>query len=442
MRKPLLVALTLALGAGVAPRSSVAAQQADPAAWWGDLGDTTLARLTRQALDANHDVRAAIARVARARAARRNAALDLAPTVTVAAGYSHQRTSAAAFGFAIPDRDLWDAEVRAGWEVDVFGRLRGNLRGEGALTDAAQADVADVRRAVAAELALAWFDLKGVEQRLAVARDNAENQRRTLDLARELLEGGRGTEFDTERASAQLATTLSSVPALEAQAAAARHRLAVLLGQRPEDGTFAGDGIATLPVELPLVDVESVVHARPDVRAAERRVVAGAAFVGAARADYLPRLTIGASAGYTATALDQVGDAGTGRYLVGPTISWPAFNLGRVRTAVDAARAAEDEARASHEQVVLLAREEIATAVASYRGARRQLDLLADAAAASERAAELARLRFEEGLTDFLPVLDAERTLLAAQDRLARGRTEAAAALVQVFRATTIHDLP
>lgn len=429
------IAIATALLA-LAPAASMPAQQSALSAWWRDLGDTTLARLTDQALAANHDVRAAMTRVQRARAARLDAALDLAPTVTVAAGWSRQRTSAAAFGFAIPDRDLWDAELRASWEVDVFGRLRGNLRGAGALTDAAAADVDDVRRAIAAELALAWFDLKGIEQRLAVAQANAENQRRTLALARELLEAGRGTEFDTERAEAQVATTLASVPALEAQAAATRYRIAVLVGLPPEAGEWDGAGLPDLPTTLPAVDLEAVVASRPDVRAAERRVAAGSAFLGAAKADYLPRLSVGGSAGYTADAFDAIGDSGTGRYLIGPTITWPAFNLGRVKSAVDAARAAEAEARESRDQTVLLARAEIATAHANYDGARRQLELLENAAAASERAAELARLRFEEGLTDFLPVLDAERTMLAAQDRLARGRTEAEAALVAVFRAT------
>ena len=442
MRNRLTTLVTAGALAALAPLAPVGAQQSGPAAWWRSLGDTALAGLTEQALAANHDVRAALARVDRARAARRNAAFDLAPTVTVAAGYSHQRTSSAAFGFAIPDRDLWDAEVRANWEVDLFGRLRGTLRGEGALTDAASADADDVRRAIAAELALAWFDLKGAEQRLAVAQGNADNQRRTLALARELLDAGRGTEFDTERAAAQLATTLASVPALEAFAAAARHRIAVLVGQPPADDGFAGGGLDALPVELPAFDIAVAVAGRPDVRAAERRVAASGAFVGAAKAEYLPRLTVGASAGYTATALGQIGDAGTGRYLVGPVLSWPALNIGRVKKAVDAARATEAEAREAHRQVMLLAQAEIATALAGYRGARQQLALLAEAAGASERAAELARLRFEEGLTDFLPVLDAERTLLAAQDRLARVRTEAEAALVAVSRATAGGAMP
>lgn len=429
---------SLFMAAALALAPAAVGAQAAPERWWQELGDSTLARLTADALVANQDVRAAVARVAQARAARLDAALDMAPTVTVAAGYSRQRTSAAAFGFDIPDRDLWDAEVRASWEVDVFGRLRRSLRGQSALADAATEDVGDIRRAIAAEVALAYFALREGQERLAVAHRNADNQGRTLQLTRDLLEGGRGTEFDTERADAQLATTLASVPALEAAVAAAEHRLAVLLGQPAGSlgAELRGGSVPTLPDALPALDIAAVIAERPDVRAAERRLVAGGAFVGAAKADYLPRLSIGGTAGYTAGSFDDLGSSGTGRYLVGPMLTWPAFNLGRVKSTVDRARAREAEARAEHEHAVLRAGEEIATAYATYQGARAQLTLLDRAAAASERAADLARLRFEEGVTDFLTVLDAERTLLAAQDRLARGRTEAQAALVAVFRAT------
>src|SRR5206468_2239130 len=120
--------------------SATAAQSPSdaPLAFWQRLGDTTLARLTAEALRANRDVQMAEARVRQARAARRNAALDLAPTVTVAGGYTRQRISAATFGIALPDRGLWDTELRASWELDVFGRVRRTLRGHNALAQSAE----------------------------------------------------------------------------------------------------------------------------------------------------------------------------------------------------------------------------------------------------------------------------------------------------------------
>jgi multidrug efflux system outer membrane protein len=413
------------------------AQQATPAPFWVGHGDSVLSRLTSEALAANADVRMAVARMQRARALRRQAAFDLAPVVTVAAGYTRQRTASAAFGFEVPEGDLWDAEARASWEIDLFGRLRSRLRGQGAIHEATQEELRDVQRVLVAELATAYFSLRGAEERLKVAERNADNQRGTLQYTRDLLEAGRGTAFDMERAQALLSSTLAGIPQLQAHAAAARHRIAVLVGKSPAalgDALGEGGTLPPLPDSIGELGTDAL-RARSDVRAAERQLAAETAFVGAAKAEYLPRLSIGATAGFTATALDGLGRSGSDRYLVGPMITWPALNLGRVKAGVDVARASQLEAQSRFELALLLAQEEVATASTNYSGARAQVILLAEAAGASERAAELARLRYTEGVTDFLPVLDAERTVLAAQDRLAEGRTAAAMALVAVYRA-------
>jgi len=171
------------------------------------------------------------------------------------------------------------------------------------------------------------------------------------------------------------------------------------------------------------------------LRSAERLVSAGQAFVGAAKAAYLPQISIGGAAGYVGNSFDAMGSSNTPRYAIGPVISWPALNLGRVKADVDVARAQEAESEAYYHKTQLQAYEEIATSVVAYNKARRSLDFLEAAARASERAAGLARLRFDEGATDFLQVLDAERTMLEAQDRLAGGRTAATTRLVTLYRA-------
>src|SRR5690606_33753563 len=396
---------------------------ASPLAFWQALGDPTLERLIGRALDANPDLRAAAARVGEARAARAAAALDLIPSVTASAGYSRQRLAAfpGAGGASPSDLDLWEAGVPLGWELDVFGRLRGSLDAQNALLDAAEEDLRGVRILLAAEVAAAYFDLRGAQDGLAVARRNAENQRSTLRLTQDRLELGRGSALDTERAQAQLSSTLATIPALETALAAAAHRLAVLLGQDP-GASLPGLDLDSAPPALPelrIADPGAVARRRPDVRAALHRRDAGDAFVGAARADYLPRISVGAAVGYTANAFDALGGSGTPRYVVGPVVSWPLLDVGRVKTRVDAARAGAAEAEARYERTRLAALEEIETSLAAYAHARGRLRHLQEAAVASERATELARLRFEEGATDFLEVLDAERRMLEAQDRLA-----------------------
>lgn len=420
-----------------------AAQAADsaPDAFWRELGDTTLERLVRELARANLDLRAAEARVRGARSARTESALDLAPTVTFGGGYTRQRLSSAAFPIgagAFPDQDIWDAGFDAAWELDLFGRLRHNLQARGAFVTASQEDLRDVKVTLTAELARAYFELRGAQERLAVARRNAENQRRTFQVTRERLDAGRGTAFDTERAQAQLSFTLASIPVLEGAVAEAQYRIGVLVGRSPAAVAAELETAATLPSLPAAVSVaaaDSVIRHRPDVSAAERQLAVERALVGAARADYLPRLSVGGSAGYSATALGGVGDRGTFRYAVGPVLTWPALNLGRVKARVDGSRAREAEARARYDQTVLLALQEVETTLSRYRTARARVERIRDAASASERAAELARLRFTGGVADFLQVLDAERTQLDAEDQLAQGRTDAATAYAALYKA-------
>lgn len=163
----------------------------DAVSFWHALGDTTLERLVGQAIGANHDLRAVEARVREAGARRVEAALDLAPVITAVGGYSRQRRSSATFPGApgrLPDQDVWDAGLQMSWELDVFGRLRNTLAGRNALLAAAEEDVSDVQVVLAAEVALTYFDLRGAQDRLAVANQNAENQRRTLGLTQDRLE--------------------------------------------------------------------------------------------------------------------------------------------------------------------------------------------------------------------------------------------------------------
>jgi len=410
--------------------------------FWKRLGDTTLERLVGDVAKSNHDVVAARARLRGARAARLDAALDFAPAVTATASYTRQRLSSVGFpgtvGSAFPDQNVWDAGLQLSWELDVFGRIRKSTQGRAALIGAAEEDVQDLQVLLTAELAVAYFDLRGAQDRLQVARRNAENQQHTLDVTLQRLEAGRGNEFDSERARAQLNSTLAGIPELEASIIALEHRIAVLVG-RPLSGlgqdSAQGSPLPALPDSILVPDPAAIVRRRPDVRSAERQLAAGSAFVGAAKAAYLPRLSIGGGLGYVGTTFDALGNSNRPRYAIGPVISWPALNLGRVKAGVDVARAQEAEAEAYYRKTQLQASEEIETTVVTYNKARRSLEYLAAAARASERAAALARLRFDEGASDFLQVLDAERTMLEAQDRLAAGRTAATTGLVAVYRA-------
>jgi multidrug efflux system outer membrane protein len=414
----------------------------DASSFWAALGDPALERLIDAAVAGNHDVEAAAARVDGLKASRLHASLELAPIVTANAGYARRRFSSYAFpggGIGVlPDQDVWDAGLTGSWEIDAFGRVRSNVRARGAYADAAAEEVRGTEVAVTAATASAYFQWRGLEDQLAVARRNADNQQRTLELTEARLAAGRGTELDVERARGQLAFTLAVIPALEAEVEAAEHRIAVLAGRTHEEVSAllpAADGIPALPESVPAVAAEDVLDGRPDVRAARQRVSASRAVTGSVRADYLPRLSVVGAAGYTAQAVDAFGRTGTFNYAVGPVLSWAAFDLGRVKARADEAQSQEVEAQARYEDAELRAIEELATAATRYRAGRTRLGYLEESARASERSAALARARFEGGVADFLEVLDAERTLLVAQDQLAQARTAAAEAYVGLYRA-------
>jgi NodT family efflux transporter outer membrane factor (OMF) lipoprotein len=442
-----LLALTEAAAGQVteAGGRGVAIEQGAPVhatSFWAALGDQQLELLIQAAVAGNHDLEAAAARVEGAKASRLQASLELAPIVTANAGYARRRFSSYAFpgggASVLPDQDVWDAGLTGAWEIDAFGRVRGNVRARGAQLDAAEEDARGTEIAVSAEVASAYFQLRGLQEQLAVARRNADNQRSTLELTQARLSAGRGMELDVERARGQLAFTLGAIPALEAEVQAAEHRIAVLVGRtREELDTLlpSAEGAPALPEIVPAVTVEDVLGRRPDVRSARQRLSASRAATGSARAEYLPRLSVVGTAGYTAQAVDAFGRTGTFNYAVGPVLSWAAFDLGRVKARADEAQAHEVEARARYEDAELRAQEELGTATARYEAGRARLGYLEESARASERSAALARARFEGGVADFLEVLDAERTLLVAQDQLAQARTAAAEAYVGLYRA-------
>ena len=409
--------------------------------FWSDLGDSTLTMLIREAQRANLDVRVAESRLTSARAARRLAAYDLVPTITGTGSTSRQQFSVAqtpGVASQLPASQLWDVGFDASWEVDMFGRVGRTVKAQGALAESSEYGLEDVQVSVAAEVARTYFDLRGAQRQLAVSGRNAANQRKIVRLTEDRLAAGRGTAFDTERAKSVLYLTLATTPLVESQIALDRNRLAVLLGRVPNalPAALLDTGpLLRLPDTLFVGSPDQLVHRRPDVLRAERQLAARSLFVGAARAEYLPRVTLSARAGYAATAADSLFKRGTSRLLVGPVVSFPLFDVGRVRQRVEVAQAGQEEAQATYNATVLQALEESEGSLVTYDRAHARLAILESAVRSSARAADLAQQRFEAGLTDFLQVLDAERTLLDAESQLTQGYTSAATALVAVYKA-------
>jgi len=319
-----------------------------------------------------------------------------------------------------------------------LGRVRRTVEAQSAAAQGAEASLRDAQVSVTAEVARTYFELRGAQAQLAVARRNVDNQRETLKLTERRLEAGRSTELDTARAGSQLSTTLATIGPLEAEVARAIHRLAVLTGREPnalDDLLAPAQELPELPQISAVGDPAGLLRRRPDIRVAERELAASTARVGVAVGDLFPKVTFNGSFTYAGTEPASLGSSASRGYVIGPAISWAALDLGRVQARIAQSHARADVALAGYEQTVLRALEETENALVTHARTRESLKDAADAAQQSLTAARIARTRYEGGLVDFLEVLDAERTQLAAEDRLTQSRTEAATSLIAVYKA-------
>ncbi len=430
----------------VAPRFDNSANRlytAEPAelAWWTAFNDPILTRLIMEANEANHDLRIADANLRETRELLFQARLNLLPVVPARAGYDRVRVSeVAAPGLDSDARssNFYFAGFDATWELDVYGRVRRSIEARRADVESLEAVRHDVAVLVSAEVARNYFLLRGGQDRLRVLNENAVNQHRTHELTMSLLQGGRGTELDTSRALAQLEATLANIPPQEAQIRQAIYRLGVLTGRDPQALVAELDEYAPLPelpTTVPVGDPETLVRRRPDVIAAERRLAAATARIGVQTADLYPQLTFEGSFGLESQNVGDLIDGGAGTLRFGPRLRWAAFDLGRVRAQIRAANARAEGELAAFEATVLEALEETDGTLIQFSSELERRDHLESANEASRTAAELARKRYQQGVDDFLTVLDAERRQLEAEDQLADSRIRCATALVAVYKA-------
>jgi multidrug efflux system outer membrane protein len=409
--------------------------------YWLGFSDAMLTSLVEDALGHNKDLAVAEANLRAARAARRLAGFDQFPTVTFTGGYSRNLDSQE----QLPGIDMRDREFDAAqagfdglWELDLFGRVRRSVEAARADVGVSAATLQDARVSVIAEVARDYFILRGLQDQLALTLRNADNQLNTLKLTRNRLEAGRGNQLDTARAEAQWQTTLASIPSLQASIATTSYRLSVLTGRQPMALSAGLTAQAQQPALPPLNAIgtpEQLLRRRPDVRAAERSLAGATARVGVAVGDLFPKVTLTGDVGYFAPTFGEFGTSEARFFSFGPSISWAAFDLGRVRARIGSAKALTDAALAAYEGAVLGALEDTEGALISYGRSQTRRDALQLAAAASDKAADLAQKRFEGGLIDFLEVLDAERTALSAELLLSQSRTDAATSLIAVYKA-------
>lgn len=404
--------------------------------WWNGFSDPYLTEFVEDALRANKDLAIAEANVSAARA--------VLARQTFGRSFSTSSTASGELGRA--PREGADTEfsangqLGASWEYDAFGRIASEIESAAFQVEQLNELRRDVAVTVAADTALAYVDYRGNQVRLAVAQRNAELQGDSVELLRVLFENGRATRLDVERAESQYRTTLASLPLLEINIRTAATQLAVLTGrgdlQIDESELNADGALASIPVPPETLSVgrpDDLIRRRPDIRAVEADIARLLALGEVERARLFPTLTFNANLLALFTE-DSTLDNSFG-FGIGPALRWDGPDLRRVRADIDIADAQTWVAFATYESAVIEALGEVEIALISYVQERaRRVDLEA-AASSAERALELARLRFDEGLDDFLDVIDAQRTLLDAQDRLEISRLATTRQAIAAYRA-------
>ena len=423
----------------VAPRNADAhfTAAAPDAAWWRQFGDPVLADLEARALADNLDVHIAIARVRSARAAFNEAQYDYAPHIQMDGSYSRSKEQQPGFTPGRVDIESTSVGFDASWEIDLFGHVRHEAAAAQATVGAEQANLADAQVSVAAEVARNYFELRGTQRQIAVARENLQNEGEALRLTQVRYDAGRVTELDTDSAQARLKATEATLPLLEAAEKGYGYRLAVLLGVQPGalDAQLAPVTVQTMTAPLPIGDVSMLLRTRPDVRAAERNLAAATERIGVATADLFPRVSFNGFVGFLSGDTSQLGKAASRAWLVNPAVSWPALDYGSVHARLRAARAEADGALAAYQKAVLSALEDFENACVGYSTQETRLASVIEQAQASRRAAQLAEIQYREGSINFLVLLDAQRTLLQAEDTLAQAEAAANTGAVAVYKA-------
>jgi multidrug efflux system outer membrane protein len=414
----------------------ISEQSFDPR-WWQQFEDPVLDELVGRALVANHDVRIAVARIDQARAIFDDVANDRFPVVTAGAVVDHRDEAIPGFSEEPVRLTTYRLGFDAFWEIDVFGRIRSQVRAAAATAEGLEADADDVRVSVAAEVARNYFELRGLQQQLAVADRSLMNQRETLRLTEVRRDAGFGEEQDVASAGARVAAIEASIPPIRSAIAERTHRITVLLAVRPGE---LGIDLSPRPYpalakELAIGEPDTLLRRRPDVRSAERRLAAAMAHEAVAAADLYPRITVTGFLGLLAGRGNLLNVSDSRAWAVTPALSWAAFDLGSARARLRGVEGFTRESLAAFEQVVLRALEETENALVNYHEEQERLVKLTDQARQSTRAAMIARIRYREGVVDFLALLDAERTQLQAEDAVAQAEAGVFTSVIALYKA-------
>lgn len=434
--------------------------------WWTLLNDPLLNDLESRLVDANLDVAAASARLRQSRSTQQVVGAAQLPRLDGAASYYRERGSpngivsllgvsptgsppqpasgASPLGVApvpgssgSPPFDLYQFGFDASWEIDIWGRVRRSVEAAGALTEASFEDRNAILLSARAELARDYVELRDLQSLLEITTQNLEIARDTARLTRVRSREGVTTDLDVANAAAQVASIESLIPTLEARLEAAINAIGLLLAQEP--GALRQElaerrEVPELPERVPVGFPSEIVQRRPDIRRAEAQLHAATASIGMAKADFYPRISLNGSAGFQSLQLSSLADWASRQFVVGPSITFPIFEGGRLKGTLHLREAQQQEAAIAYKRTVLDAWREVDDALVAYDAEQRRRDRLVTVVSENQRALVIAQRRYKAGAVDYLDVLNVQRQLLRAQSNLEQSRATAATNLITLCK--------
>jgi NodT family efflux transporter outer membrane factor (OMF) lipoprotein len=435
--------------------------------WWTLFNDPTLDSLEQQLADANLDVAAASARLRQSRAEQRIAGAEEYPTLDGAASYNRERASpngilgllgvsptgtplesasgSAPLGAAAlppppsgsPAYNLYQFGFDASWEVDIWGRARRGVEAATALSDASYEDRNAVLLSARAELARDYIQLRDTQILLQIARQNLQIARDATTLTENRVHEGVTTNLDVDNASALAESIEALIPTLESRCDTTINAIGLLLAKEPgelQPLLAEPRDVPALPEQVPIGVPSELVQRRPDIRKAEAQLHAATATIGMAKADFYPRISLNGSAGFQSLQLSNLANWESGQYVVGPSITLPIFEGGRLKGTLHLREAQQQEAAILYQRTVLDAWREVDDALVIYDAEQRRRDRLKKVVSLNQNALSIARQRYKEGAVDFLNVLNVQKQLLDSQSDLEQSQANAAANLITLCK--------
>ena len=449
-----------------AQASSKAVESEFSQEWWTLFNDPLLNSLEQQLTDANLDVAAASARLWQSRAEQRIAGAAEYPTLDGNASYDRERGSpngilsllgvsptgsqpqSAAGNTPLgvaplpgsngsPAYNLYQFGFDASWEVDIWGRARRGVEAATALSDASYEDRNAVLLSARAELARDYIQLRDTQALLQIARQNLDIARNTTKLTEKRVHEGVVTSLDVDNAAAQAESIESLIPTFESRCETTINAIGVLLAKKPgelQQMLAEPHDVPALPDQVPIGVPSELVQRRPDIRKAEAQLHAATAAIGMAKADFYPRISLNGSAGFQSLQLSNLADWASGQFVVGPSITLPIFEGGRLKGTLHLREAQQQEAAIVYQHTVLQAWREVDDALVVYDAEQRRRDRLKTVVSLNQHALTIAQQRYKAGALDFLDVLNVQKQLLEAQSNLEQSQADAAANLITLCK--------